>query len=94
MLGLPALVHDVGSLTTFGSEIGNKIRYRSDVESLRAALAQLAQHLAEPDRRYDVAAYSTERYAARLTEVMRLNTAQHVPRRPHTVAPTPRVHAS
>jgi glycosyltransferase involved in cell wall biosynthesis len=93
MLGLPALVHDVGSLTTFGSEIGNKIHYRSDADSLRAALTQLARHLAEPNRRYDVGAYSTKRYAARLTEVMRLNTAHRPSRRPPMLAPLPRLHA-
>lgn len=72
MLGLPALVHDVGSLSTFGDEIGNKFRYRNDVHSYQAALGALIRHLARPNRRYDVTEYSPQRYAQRLAAALRL----------------------
>jgi glycosyltransferase involved in cell wall biosynthesis len=73
MLGLPILVHDIGSLSTFGDEIGNKIKYRSDVESYRAALGELVRHLADPLRQYDVSRYTVQRYAQRLAEIMQLD---------------------
>lgn len=74
MLGLPALVHDIGSLSTFGSEIGNKIKYHSDASSYRAALGELARHLADPRRHYEVSEYTAQRYAQRLAEIMQIDT--------------------
>lgn len=70
MLGLPALVHDIGSLSTFGDEIGNKILYRSTPEGIARALAELRTHLDSDDRHYDWSRYSVERYASSLRTVL------------------------
>jgi glycosyltransferase involved in cell wall biosynthesis len=70
LLGLPVLVNDVGSLSTFGDHVGNKIKFRSNPEGLRRALDELVAHLSMPAREYDVRDYSPDRYGARLVEVM------------------------
>ncbi|AQQ24553.1 glycosyltransferase family 4 protein [Burkholderia cenocepacia] len=66
MLGLPALVHDIGSLSTFGDDLGNKIRYRNTADDLARALVELRAHLDDEQRRYDWSRYSVDRYAASL----------------------------
>jgi glycosyltransferase involved in cell wall biosynthesis len=73
MLGLPVLVHDIGSLSTFGDEIGNKIKYRSEATSYRSALDELMRHLADPRRHYDVSAYTAQHYARRLAEILNID---------------------
>ncbi|VWC54826.1 group 1 glycosyl transferase [Burkholderia lata] len=78
MLGLPALVHDIGSLSTFGDEIGNKILYRNTSEGIARALAELRAHLDSDNRRYDWSRYSVERYASSLCAV--LGIGKDVPR--------------
>jgi len=70
MLGLPALVRDGGSMATTADAVGNKIKFRTDPESLKLALGQLATHLSNPERRYDVDQYLPEYYAERLAEIM------------------------
>jgi glycosyltransferase involved in cell wall biosynthesis len=72
VLGLPIMVHDIGSLSTFGDEIGNKIKYRCEATSFNQALEALIAHLADPDREYDVRLYSLSFYARRLAQLMRL----------------------
>ncbi|VWD21747.1 group 1 glycosyl transferase [Burkholderia contaminans] len=70
MLGLPALVHDIGSLSTFGDEIGNKILYRNTSEGFARALAELRAHLDSESRHYDWSRYSVECYASSLCAVL------------------------
>jgi glycosyltransferase involved in cell wall biosynthesis len=70
MLGMPALVHDGGSMATTGDAVGNKIKFRAQPESLRLALDRLAMHLADKGRRYSLAEYRPEHYQRRLAEVM------------------------
>jgi glycosyltransferase involved in cell wall biosynthesis len=72
MLGLPALVHDGGSMATTGDAVGNKIKFRSQPESLELALNRLAMHLADKGRSYSLAEYLPERYQQRLAEIMEL----------------------
>ncbi|KVU52520.1 glycosyltransferase [Burkholderia cepacia] len=72
VLGLPALVHDIGSLSTFGDEIGNKIRYRNTPDGFARALAELRAHLDSEKRRYDWARYSVDCYASSLYAVLGL----------------------
>ncbi|CAB3749675.1 glycosyltransferase family 4 protein [Burkholderia paludis] len=74
MLGLPALVHDIGSLSTFGEEIGNKIRYRNTPQDFARALAGLRAHLDRENRRYDWSRYSVDRYASSLCAVLGIGT--------------------
>ncbi|BAX62055.1 glycosyl transferase [Burkholderia stabilis] len=74
MLGLPALVHDIGSLSTFGDEIGNKIRYRSTSEGFARALTELRAHLDSENRHYDWSRYSVECYASSLYAVLGIGT--------------------
>jgi glycosyltransferase involved in cell wall biosynthesis len=81
MLGLPALVHDIGSLSTFGDEIGNKIRYRNTSEDFARALAELRAHLDRENRRYDWSRYSVDCYASSLVAVLGIGGAD-----PHTQA--------
>jgi glycosyltransferase involved in cell wall biosynthesis len=69
-IGLPVLVHDVGSLSTFGEEIGNKIKYSLDPASFSRALEKVVAHLADPDRQYNASAYSLPAYATRLASLM------------------------
>nr|WP_323073499.1 glycosyltransferase family 4 protein [Mycetohabitans endofungorum] len=83
MLGLPALVHDIGSLSTFGDAIGNKFKYRCDTASYRAALDALIRHLGQPNRRYDVGEYHPQRYAQRLATVLRLERSDEQPEVTH-----------
>ncbi|VWC52374.1 glycosyltransferase [Burkholderia lata] len=78
MLGLPALVHDIGSLSTFGDEIGNKILYRNTSEGFARALAELRAHLDSENRHYDWSRYSVEGYASSLCAV--LGIGKDVPR--------------
>ncbi|WP_420212546.1 glycosyltransferase [Burkholderia aenigmatica] len=70
MLGLPALVHDIGSLSTFGDEIGNKICYRNTPEDFARALVELRAHLDRENRRYDWSLYSVDCYASSLYAVL------------------------
>jgi hypothetical protein len=42
------------------------------VMSIRAALDELAVHLATPERRYDVSEFLPQCYAERLAHIMRL----------------------
>ncbi|MGF6934726.1 glycosyltransferase involved in cell wall biosynthesis [Paraburkholderia sp. UCT70] len=72
MLGLPALVHDGGSMASTGDAVGNKIKFRSQPESLKLALDRLAMHLADKGRRYSLAEYLPEHYQQRLAEIMEL----------------------
>ncbi|WP_176045706.1 glycosyltransferase [Burkholderia sp. BCC1644] len=74
MLGLPALVHDIGSLSTFGDEIGNKILYRSTSEGFAHALTELRAHLDSENRHYDWSRYSVECYASSLCAVLGIGT--------------------
>ncbi|WP_175870518.1 glycosyltransferase [Burkholderia sp. BCC0397] len=74
MLGLPALVHDIGSLSTFGDEIGNKILYRNTSEGFARALAELRAHLDDENRHYDWSRYSVECYASSLCAVLGIGT--------------------
>jgi len=73
MLGLPVLVHDVGSLSTFGDEIGNKIKYDNSAVGLTHALERLIGHLRVARSRYDVSLYSPEHYARALAAALQLN---------------------
>jgi glycosyltransferase involved in cell wall biosynthesis len=73
LLGLPVLVNDIGSLSTFGDQVGNKIKFRSDPQALRDALDALAAHLAKPAREYDEREISPARYGERLVQIMRLD---------------------
>jgi glycosyltransferase involved in cell wall biosynthesis len=72
MLGMPALVHDGGSMAVTADSVGNKIKFLSKPESLRSALDQLAKHLAEPQRKYQLGEYLPERYVQRLAEIMHI----------------------
>lgn len=74
MLGLPALVHDIGSLSTFGDEIGNKIRYRNTSADFARALTELRAHLDKENRHYDWSRYSVECYASSLYAVLGIGT--------------------
>jgi glycosyltransferase involved in cell wall biosynthesis len=73
MLGLPVLVHDLGSLTTFGDEIGNKIKYDNSATGLADAFERLVGHLRLRRGRYDVSLYSPEHYARALASALHLN---------------------
>jgi glycosyltransferase involved in cell wall biosynthesis len=73
MIGLPVLVHDLGSLASFGDEIGNKIKYQHTPDSLVAALDALSMHLRDTRRRYDWSQYTREHYAARLGALLDLH---------------------
>jgi glycosyltransferase involved in cell wall biosynthesis len=72
MLGMPALVHDGGSMATTGDAVGNKIKFRSHPESFRLALDRLAMHLADKGRKYSLAEYLPEHYQQRLAEIMEI----------------------
>ncbi|MFM0414733.1 glycosyltransferase [Paraburkholderia aromaticivorans] len=79
MLGLPALVRDGGSMATTADAVGNKIKFRPEPDSLKRALGQLAVHLSNPGRRYEVDEYLPEYYAQRLAEIMEIG---ELPARP------------
>ncbi len=76
MIGLPVLVHDIGSLSSFGDEIGNKIRYARNGASLAHALDALRAHLREPRRRYDWSLYTRRHYADRLAALLELSARE------------------
>ncbi|NTX29669.1 glycosyltransferase [Burkholderia pyrrocinia] len=78
MLGLPALVHDIGSLSTFGDEIGNKILYRNTPKDFSHAINALRAHLDNESRHYDWSRYSVDCYASSLYAVLGIDA--HVPR--------------
>lgn len=75
MLGLPALVRAGGSLLTAASTVGNKIMFDSDPRSVAKALGELASHLADEERTYDVSEYRPDRYADRLAQILRIDGA-------------------
>jgi glycosyltransferase involved in cell wall biosynthesis len=72
MLGMPALVHDGGSMATTADSVGNKIKFHANPASLQLALAELVKHLSNGERRYDVGDYLPEHYAGRLAEIMHI----------------------
>ncbi|MEX3958513.1 glycosyltransferase [Trinickia sp. EG282A] len=72
MLGLPTLIREGNYRFTFGDTVGNKIVYHDDAESLRAALDELAAHLAMADRTYHVSDFLPHRYAERLARIMQI----------------------
>lgn len=76
MIGLPALVHDVGSLSSFGDEIGNKIKYTQTPASLAEALDALDSHLRDARRRYDWSRYTRQHYAEHLAAALQLRDAE------------------
>jgi glycosyltransferase involved in cell wall biosynthesis len=78
LLGLPVLVNDIGSLSTFGDQVGNKIKFRRDPQAFRRALAELAAHLSVPTREYDVHEYSPDRYGARLAQIMSIDVQKEM----------------
>jgi glycosyltransferase involved in cell wall biosynthesis len=71
-LGLPILVHEIGSLVSFGDDLGNKILYQNNPASFAAALGRLLAHLHERRDSYNLAAYSSGRYAENLRAAMLL----------------------
>ncbi|MPV67288.1 glycosyltransferase family 4 protein [Burkholderia sp. BE17] len=77
-LGLPVLAHEIGSLSTFGSEIGNKILYRNSRAGLTSALDEMNRHLRTDGRHYDCSEYTPLRYAAQLASWMGLGGQQNV----------------
>jgi glycosyltransferase involved in cell wall biosynthesis len=79
MLGMPALVHDGGSMAVTADSVGNKIKFHADPVSLRRALGELAGHLANAERRYDVNEYLPEHYARRLAEIMHIGEEDFAP---------------
>lgn len=72
LMGMPILVHDLGSMSTFGEEIGNKIKYASSRDSLVTALDRLVEHLNGPQPNYNIRLYSKRNYIARLRRIMGL----------------------
>lgn len=72
MLGMPALVHDGGSMATIGDAVGNKIKFRSQPESFSVALDRMAMHLADKGRKYSLAEYLPEHYQRCLAEIMEI----------------------
>ncbi|MBR8269628.1 glycosyltransferase [Burkholderia cenocepacia] len=78
VLGLPVLVNDIGSLSTFGDEIGNKILYRNTPEAFSRAIDALRAHLDDGTRRYDWSRYSVDCYASSLYAALGID--QHAQR--------------
>jgi glycosyltransferase involved in cell wall biosynthesis len=72
MLGLPTLIREGGHRLAFGDTVGSKITYGDHPQSLRAALDELAAHLARPERQYDVSEFLPHCYAERLADIMQL----------------------
>nr|WP_246278955.1 glycosyltransferase [Paraburkholderia ultramafica] len=87
MLGMPALVHNGGSMATTADSVGNKIKFHADPTSLRRALGELAIHLSNAERRYDVDEYLPEHYARRLAEIMHIRASLAPATRPGLAAP-------
>jgi glycosyltransferase involved in cell wall biosynthesis len=73
-LGLPILARDIGSLTTFGNEIGNKILYQSTVEGLVTAMNKLLAHIRDPDLVYNLDDFAPDGYCQKLSEIFGLQT--------------------
>ena len=73
LMGMPILVHDLGSMATFGEEIGNKIKYASSRDSLVTALDRLVEHLSGPPPDYHIRLYSKRNYIAQLRRIMGLH---------------------
>jgi glycosyltransferase involved in cell wall biosynthesis len=73
MLGMPALVNAGGSMATTAESVGSKIKFLPDAQSLKSALEQLATHLAQPDRKYEIEEYLPGHYARRLAEIMHIH---------------------
>jgi hypothetical protein len=65
-------VHDIGSLSSFGDEIGNKIKYAQKPASLISALDTLRTHLSDAHRSYDCSLYARQNYAARLVAALQI----------------------
>ena len=87
MLGLPVLIRDGGAMATTAESVGNKVKFKFDPQSLKQALGELAIHLADEHRMYDVQEYLPEHYARRLAEIM------HIGERPApSVPPRRRAH--
>jgi glycosyltransferase involved in cell wall biosynthesis len=84
MLGLPVLIRDGGAMATTAESVGNKVKFKFDPDSLKRALGELAIHLADEHRKYDVEEYLPEHYARRLAEIM------HIGESPATSAPSRR----
>jgi glycosyltransferase involved in cell wall biosynthesis len=62
--GLPVLVHDIGSLQTFGNEIGNKILFSFDVTSFKQAMDRSIEWLSgDRPKELDIARYEGSAYA-------------------------------
>lgn len=76
MIGLPVLTHDIGSLSSFGDEIGNKIKYARTPASLVGALEMLRTHLGDTSRRYDWSCYTRQHYTEQLGALLQVGTAQ------------------
>ena len=71
--------YDVGSLSTFGDAVGNKVKFRSNPSSFQAAMAQLIEHLSQPGRNYDISEYSPRHYASRLACIMHIGDEGAMP---------------
>jgi glycosyltransferase involved in cell wall biosynthesis len=82
MLGLPVLIRDGGSMAVTAESVGNKVKFKVDPHSLKQALGELAIHLADAHRKYDVEEYLPEHYARRLAEIM------HIGERPAPFVPS------
>jgi glycosyltransferase involved in cell wall biosynthesis len=84
MLGLPVLIRDGGAMASTAESVGNKVKFKFDPDSLKRALGELAIHLADEHRKYDVHEYLPEHYARRLAEIM------HIGERPAASMPSRR----
>jgi glycosyltransferase involved in cell wall biosynthesis len=76
MIGLPVLTHDIGSLSSFGDEIGNKIKYARTPAGLVDALEMLRTHLCNTSRRYDWSRYTRQRYTENLAAFLQVGIAE------------------
>ena len=72
MLGLPVMTPDIGSLSMFADEVGNKIKYSNEKGNFGVALQEVIAHLATPDREYDVSHYSLPFYSKSLLQIMQI----------------------
>ncbi|NYH27178.1 glycosyltransferase [Paraburkholderia bryophila] len=78
MIGLPVLTHDIGSLSTFGDEIGNKIKYGPTPASLVSALEMLRQHLGDSRRHYHWSGYTRQHYTESIATLLQLGKAENL----------------